>query len=60
MSIHKLETNFTFTSNFKILFEKRLFKQLYEYFIDKKLFYNAQYAFRSEHSTNFAALDLVD
>ncbi len=34
--------------------------QLYDYFTDKMLFYNAQYDFRSEHSTEFAALDLVD
>ncbi len=35
------------------IFEKVLFKQLCEYFTDKKLFYNAQYGL-------FAALDLVD
>ncbi len=42
------------------IFEKVLFKQLYEFFQNKKLFYNAQYGFRKEHSTEFAALELVD
>ncbi len=42
------------------VFEKVLFKQLYEYFTDKRLFYNAQYGFRLENSTEFAALDLVN
>ncbi len=40
--------------------KRYFFNQLYEYFTDKKLFYNAQYGFRSEHSTEFATLDLVD
>ncbi len=30
------------------------------FFQNKQLFYNAQYGFRSEHSTEFAALELVD
>ncbi len=42
------------------VFEKVIFKQLHQFFIDKKLFYNAQYGFRTEHSTEFAALELVD
>lgn len=42
------------------IFEKVIFKQLYAFFHEKKLFYNAQYGFRTEHSTEFAALELVD
>ena len=42
------------------VFEKVIFKQLHQFFIDKKLFYNAQYGFRTGHSTEFAALELVD
>ncbi len=42
------------------IFEKVIFKQIYKYFQDKKLFYNAHYGFRTEHSTKFTALDLID
>ncbi len=41
-------------------FEKVIFKQLYQFFQDKKLLYNAQYGFRTKHSTEYAALELVD
>ena len=42
------------------IFEKVIFQQVYHYFQEKKLFYSAQYGFRIEHSTEFAALELVD
>ncbi len=42
------------------IFEKVIFKQLYQFFQDKELLYNAQYGFRTEHSTEYAALELVD
>ncbi len=42
------------------VFEKVIVKQLHQLFIDKKLFYKAQYGFRTRHSTEFAALELVD
>lgn len=42
------------------IFEKVIFRQLYDYFQEKKLFHNAQYGFREEHSTELAALELVD
>ena len=42
------------------IFEKVIFRQLYDYFHQKKLFYNAQYGFREKHSTELAALELVD
>ncbi len=42
------------------IFEKVLFKQIYDYFQQKKLFYSAQYGFRTGHSTDFATIELVD
>ncbi len=42
------------------IFEKVIFKQLYNFFKEKNLFYNAQYGFRDGHSTELAALELVD
>ncbi len=42
------------------IFEKVIFKQLYNFFLEKKLFYNAQYGFRTEHSTELAVLELID
>ena len=42
------------------IFEKVIFQQVYQYFQDNKLFYSAQYGFRTEHSTEFAALELID
>ena len=42
------------------VFEKIIFKQLYQFFVDNKLLYNSQYGFREGHSTEFATLELVD
>jgi hypothetical protein len=42
------------------IFEKVIFKQLYDFFQSKKLFYKNQYGFRTGHSTEFAQLELVD
>ena len=42
------------------VFEKIVFKQLYDYFLTKKLIYNSQYGFRTLHSTELAALELCD
>ncbi len=42
------------------IFEKVIFKQLFQFFQDNKLFYNAQYVFGTEHITEFAALELTD
>jgi len=42
------------------IFEKVIFKQLYFFFQEKNLFYSAQYGFREKHSTEHAALELVD
>ncbi len=42
------------------IFEKIIFKQLYQYFVNNKLLHYAQYGFRTEHSTEYATLELVD
>ena len=42
------------------LFEKVVFDQLYDYFQNNHLFYWSQYGFRKLHSTEFAALELID
>ncbi len=42
------------------IFEKVIFKQLYNFFLEMKLFYNAQYGVRTEHSTEPAALEFID
>ncbi len=42
------------------IFEKVIFTQTYEYFTNQKLFYKGQYDFRNEHSTEYAALEIVD
>ncbi len=34
--------------------------QTYEYFTKKNLFYKSQYGFRNEHTTEYAALEIVD
>ncbi len=42
------------------IFEKVISTQTYEYFTKQKLFYKSQYGFRNEHSTEYAALQIVD
>ncbi len=42
------------------IFEKIIFRQLYDFFQNNKLFYNSQYGFRTEHSTEYAALEVID
>ena len=42
------------------VFEKAAYGQLYEYSSSHALFYDSQYGFRKYHSTELAALELVD
>ena len=42
------------------VFEKILYNQLYQYFDSNNLFYKIQYGFRKNHSTELAALELID
>ena len=66
--IHKKDDE-TFFTNYRPIsllpalskiFEKAIYNQLYEYFQEYKLFYNSQYGFRAGHSTEYAAIELVD
>ena len=42
------------------IYEKVVHKQIYDYFNENDLFMNAQYGFRPNHSTEYAANDLTD
>ena len=42
------------------IFEKVMFNQLHAHCEVNQLYYNSQYGFRRNHSTEFAALELVD
>jgi hypothetical protein len=42
------------------VFEKAIFIQTYEYFLKNKLFIPSQYGFRTHHSTELAAIDLIE
>ena len=42
------------------IFERVMYKQLYQYFNENKLLCEQQYGFRSQHSTELAAVKLVD
>ena len=42
------------------IFEKVVYKQLYDYFSKNSLIYKSQYGFRHLHSTELAALELAD
>lgn len=42
------------------VFERVVFDQIYKYFHVNKLLYVSQYGFRKDHSTEFAATELID
>ena len=42
------------------VFEKAAYAQMYDYFQRNSLFHRSQYGFRSLHSTELAATELVD
>ena len=42
------------------VFEKVVFKQIYVFFQSNKLFYSSQYGFRTQHSTEYATLEVID
>ena len=37
-----------------------MFEQMYNYFKNNELFYNSQYGFRKNHSTELATLEIID
>ena len=45
---------------FSKIFERAAYNQLYRYFQRNELFYSNQYGFRTEHSTELAANELID
>ena len=47
-------------SSMSKLFEKVVHNQLFTYFQKNRLLYNGQYGFRMNHSTELAAIELVD
>ena len=47
-------------SAFSKIFERLVFDQLYDYLVSNNLLYESQYGFRSNHSTELAALELID
>ncbi len=42
------------------IFERIIYNQVYNFFIKQKPFYASQYGFRTKHSTELAALEIVD
>ncbi len=42
------------------IFEKVMYQQVYNYSQEKKLFFNSQYGFRTGHSIDYAAIELID
>ncbi len=63
MDDEKLFTNYrpiSLLPSISKIFEKVIFKQIYKYFQDQHLFYNAQYGFRTEHSSEYIVLELID
>ncbi len=60
MKLFSLTTDVSLLSSISNYFEKVIFNQLYQYFNINTLFNNVQYGFRNEHSTEFAAYELID
>ena len=42
------------------IYERVVYNQIYEYFVLNNLFYGSQYGFRKKHSTEDAAIELID
>lgn len=42
------------------VFERVIYNQIYDHFQNNNLFYESQYGFRSKHSTEMAALEVID
>ncbi len=49
-----------FCLHFLKYFKKTFLNRFISFFQEKQLFYNGQYVFRTEHSTELAALELID
>ena len=42
------------------IYERAVYNQIYEYFVLNNLFFSSQYGFRTKHSTEDAAIELID
>ena len=68
LPVHKKDANDVFTnyrpisvlSSVSKVFERVIHDQLCQYFIDNNLFFHSQYGFRSKHSTELAACEIID
>jgi hypothetical protein len=68
LPLHKKNENYLFDNyrpvsllpSLSKLLEKIMHKQLFHYFDESKLLYDSQYGFRNRHSTELAALEIVD
>ena len=66
--IYKKDDNFIFDNYRPIsilpsiskVFERAIHNQLHNHFVEKNLYYSSQYGFRPKHSTELAALELLD
>ena len=60
--IHKLDNYrpVSVLSSISKVFEKVFFNQIYKYFQENNLFHGSQYGFRTQHSTELAALEFTD
>ena len=47
-------------SSISKIFERIIFNQINDHFTSHDLYYNGQYGFREKHSTQLAALELID
>ena len=45
---------------FSKIYERVVYNQIYQFFVSNNLFYKSQYGFRNLHSTEDAAIELVD
>lgn len=60
--IHKFENYrpISLLSSISKVFERVIHDQIYTYFTESHLLYTSQYGFRTQHSTEYAALELLD
>ena len=63
LEVHQLDSNYrpiSFLSVFSKLYEKCVYSCLYAFLAKYKLLFENQFGFRSNHSTNYAIISLID